>query len=337
MNLRRALVLAGLLMSCREPPPPPERTPFSVALVLPGPVDDHGWSEAGYRGLLRIRDELGARIAFVAGVGEGDRGRMTEVFRGLALEGHDLILGHGGEYIPALEVVAREFPHTQFAAVAAYAGNNRNLGGLSFREGELGYLCGVVAALKTRSRKVAFVGGQAYPHVREQAVLFERGAKAMNPAISVQTAWLDTWTDTERARSVAASLIRSGADVLLVDADLAAAGAFDAVRSAGVFAIGWASDQAALAPGHIITSGIQHVEPLLVAAAERVQAGVWEGRQYKFGLREQAQELADFRGMLTPEQEAVVARVQEDVLTGRVDTSPEPGSLPGKSPPPAAP
>ena len=41
-----------------------ETADLRVSMVLPGPIDEGGFMQAGYEGLLKIRDELGAEIAF---------------------------------------------------------------------------------------------------------------------------------------------------------------------------------------------------------------------------------------------------------------------------------
>jgi len=292
---------------------------FKVAMLLPSPADDHSWSQAGYEGLQLIEKKLGAQVAYTASVPEAD---MEKIFRQYAEEGYDFVIGHGGEFIPAAEVVAKEFPRTKFAITSNYPGNNKNLGALSLRDGEVGYLTGAVAALKTKTNKVAFIGGVAYPSIQEQATLFERGVKATNPKVEVSIEWLDSWTDQVKAKQVAEAQVKAGADVLLADADAAGQAVIEVAKNAGIYAIGWSLDQHELAPNTILTSAIQRIPVLLLEGATLVQQGRWEGKQYKFGLQEGAQELASFYGLLTPEEEAKVKAVRADIMTGKIDVAP---------------
>ncbi|HXW01482.1 MAG TPA: BMP family ABC transporter substrate-binding protein, partial [Anaerolineae bacterium] len=123
---------------------------FKVALLLPGPADDAGWSQAGYEGLKLIEKELGAEVAYTANVPEAES-EQEKITRQYAADGFNFIIGQGGEYIPAFEVVAKEFPQTQFVVVTDYAGNNKNFGAVATRPEEGGYLGGVIAALKTKT------------------------------------------------------------------------------------------------------------------------------------------------------------------------------------------
>ena len=41
---------------------------FKVAMLLPNSLDDQGWRQAGYEGLLLVEKELGAEVAYTARV-----------------------------------------------------------------------------------------------------------------------------------------------------------------------------------------------------------------------------------------------------------------------------
>ncbi|MEW5849423.1 MAG: BMP family protein [Myxococcota bacterium] len=322
--MRASVAWLGLIpvvaMACRGEPSSPPLEPsgastFRVAMVLPGPIDDHSWSQAGYAALKRVSREQGIPVAHVANVSQA---RSEAVLREQARQGFDLVVAHGGEFVPAAETVAAEFPQVSFAVMTAYAGNNRNLGALSFRDSELGYLAGVVAALKSRSGKVAFIGGFPYPSTLEVATFFQQGASATHPGMGVALEWVGSWDDEDTARRLARQRMAWGADVLFVMADATALGVVDEAAHAGVYVIASNWDVHAAAPGTVVTSCLQHVDVLLREAVSLVQMKRWEGKQYKFGFREGAQELAPFRGQLTPEQVAHVERVRRDIMAGKV-------------------
>lgn len=292
---------------------------FKVALLLPGEHDDKSWSQVGYEGLKLIEKELGAQVAYTANV--SDTG-AEEVARQYAKENYDFIVGHGGEYVAAFEVVAKEFPRIKFAVVGGYPGNNENFGALGFRADEIGYLPGVVAALKTKTNKLAFIGGVDYPDPKINAEAFVKGAKSVNPQVEVSIEWIGSWSDVDKAAEIARAQIAAGADVLTVNADTAGLGVIEEAKKAGVYAIGWSVDQNDLAPQTVLTSGIQQTPGIFLEGATLVQQGRWEGKQYRFGLREGVQDLAPFHGLLTPEEEAKVKAIREDILTSKIDTTP---------------
>ena len=294
---------------------------FKVAMLLPGPVDDQGWSQAGYEGLRLVEKELGADVAFTASVPEDDLEKQ-KLFRQYADAGFDLIIGHGGNYITAIERVAEEFPRTKFALTTGHGGNNKNLGAVIFDSLEIGYLAGTVAALKTKTNKIAFIGGVPYPDLLEEAAGIERGARATNPEIEVSIEWVDSWADPARAREITQAQLKAGADVILTDNDKGNMAVIREVESAGAYAIGWGSAEHALAPNTILTTVIQRVPVLVLESAILVRQGRWEGKKYILGLREKAYDLAPFYGLLTPAEEAAVMAARNDILAGKIAASP---------------
>lgn len=330
-NLFTSLLLSfltlTLIVSCRSPqsssPPSPvvEADSLKVGMVLDGAHTDKSWSQGGYEGLKLIESQYNAQVDFKDSInGDAD---SIKALRDYAEQDYDLIIAHSGGYITAAETVAKDFPQIKFALVSTYGGNNQNLGAVGFRSGEVGYLTGYLAALKTKTNKVGYIVGADYPVYKEEAALFERGAKAQKPNIEVSTVFLDTWTDTEKATQVAMDLVNSGVDLLAINADEAGIAAIKAVtQKEGVYVIGWTKDLYDVAPGRVITSVLQDIPALVLNAATLVQQGRWEGKLYKFGLREKIYDFAPFRGLLTPDEEAAFKDVRDRVATGKVDITP---------------
>jgi len=321
------LLLAALLAlaACAAPSSPrpaaaPQSTrPFKVALLLPGQPDDRSWSQSGYEGLQLIERELGAEVAFKAGVADADAGAALADF---AQQQFDLVIAHGAQFYAAAEAVAPAFPRVKFAVVGTFPGNNRNLGAVSFRNGENAYLVGMVAAMKSRSGRVAYIGGVENAGQQEALAAVEQGARAVRPDIVVERFWVGSWSDEARAGELARAALNGGADLLIQNADKAGVAVFREAEQAGAFAIGWAQDQHELAPRTILTSAIQHVPVVLLEAASLAQRGRWEGKLYRFGLQEGALDLAPSYGLLSDEELARIAQAREAIVAGQIAFGP---------------
>lgn len=292
---------------------------FRVALVTRGPKDNNSWAQACFEGLNLIKNKFNAQVDFT-----GLDGEHSEVaIRKYAQSGYDLVIVANGGYAKAAEKVAKEFPRTKFALVTTHPGNNRNLGAVAFRSGEVGYLTGALAAMKTKSHKVGYIVGAPYPVYKEEEALFRRGVKATNPSVQASTAFLNTWSDTDKATKVATDMVASGVDVLVINADEAGLAALKAVtQKPGVFVIGWTKDQYELAPGKVLTSVLQDIPNLVLNVAVLTQKGRWEGKLYKFGIKEKIYDFAPFRGSLTSQEEDTFKTIREAVTTGKIDVSP---------------
>ena len=288
-------------------------------MITTGKKDDGSWSQSGYEGLKLIEKEFNAKVEFLGPVADGEG---EAPLRRFAQEGYDMIIAQSGGYIESAEKVANEFPRTKFAIITTYPGNNRNLGAVAFRAGEAGYLSGVLAAMTTKTNKVAYMVGFDYPVYKEEAALFRKGAKATKPDVEVVTEFLQTWTDHEKGEKVALALADKGFDSFAINADEAGVGALKAVaQRQGSHVVGWTTDQYDLAPKHVVTSILQDIPKLILNAADLMQQGQWEGKLYKFGFKEGIYSLAPFRGSLTADQEAAFTQIKNKVMTGEIDIS----------------
>lgn len=323
MQTKFILTLVTLisLVGCQATPTPSPATShaFRVALLLPRAVDADGFTRAGYQGLLFIQKELGAEIAYTESVPEAD---FEKVFRQYATEGYDFIIGHGNQFAPAAEIIAAEFPRTDFAVVGKYGGNNANLGGLSLREGEMAYLFGVIAALKTQTHHIAYLGGVENAPQQEIVALYQRGVLATNPSVQVTVNFVGNFTDTVHAQELAQADITAGADVIFVLAGAAGTGVHAQAEQAGIFTLAWIEDLNYLAPKAVLTSNVEDIAHMLLRGATLAQQGHWEGKLYKFGLAEEVLTLAPFYGLVTPEAEAKINAVKQQLMAGAIDMTP---------------
>ncbi len=292
---------------------------FRVALLLPRNKDADGWVRSGYQGLLLIEKKLGADIAYSENVPVAD---FEKVFRQYASEGYDFIIGHGNQFLPAAKVVAAEFPETAFALAGKYGGNNINLGALSLREGEMGYLFGVIAAIKSKTRHVGYLGGEDNVSQQEAIKLYKRGIAATDPSVKVTVDFVGSFTDTEKAHQIAQAQIDSGVDVIFLLAGAAGLKVYAQAEQAGIYTLGWMEDLNHLAPKSVLTSNVQEISQMLLQGAILAKQGRWEGKQYKFGMAEGMQRLAPFYGLITAEQKSRVDAVVNELIKGTINISP---------------
>ena len=98
---------------------------FNVAMVLIGPHDDGGWSQAHFEGLEYIEKNLdNVHTAYIENVPEG--ADSEQVFRSLSRKGFDLIFGTSFGYMDAMEILADEFPDTTYIHISGYKSNMEN-------------------------------------------------------------------------------------------------------------------------------------------------------------------------------------------------------------------
>ncbi len=251
---------------------------LKVALLSPGPVNDGGWNQLGYQGLLLVEKELGARVNQKQTESPAD---FEGDFREYASQGYDVIIGHGFELQPAAIKVSKEFPDTVFVITAGSKVEGKVVPIIPKLE-EATYLLGVMAARMSKTGKAGLVGGMEIPPIKSTFEAFRKGAVSVNPQFKVSASFIGNWEDTAAAKEATRALIQQGCDFIFHNADAAGRGVFEACREArGVYAFGSNSDQNGIAPDVILASAVLEIPRTFVEICQSVQDGTFQPREYE--------------------------------------------------------
>lgn len=253
---------------------------FRVALVTTGSVSDQGWNAGAYKGLMAIRDSLGAQVSNVQTQTPAE---IDENFRQYGAQGYNLVFGHGFEYQDPAVRVAKDFPRTAFATTSGTK-TAPNVSGVYFKFSAGAYLAGIVAGGASRSGVIGAIGGTQLPPVVAAFKAFEEGARSVNPGVKVLTAYVGNWDDASAAREQALAQIARGADVIFQDADAAGLGVFQAARQTRTTRIiGSNSDQNSVAPEVTLGSVVIDLPRAMMMIARDVKNGTFKGHVYQLG------------------------------------------------------
>jgi basic membrane lipoprotein Med (substrate-binding protein (PBP1-ABC) superfamily) len=297
---------------------------FRVALITPGSIADAAWNSAAYRGLLRIRDSLGAAISHVEA---GTPAAQEEALRTYAAQGYDLIIGNGFEFQEPSERVAEQYPKPVFAVNSGARLKGRVVP-LVFEIQEATYLAGMVAGGLTKSGIIGFIGGVELPPVAAGYRGWVNGARAVRPDVRSRVSYLNNWDDAAAGREAALAQIRLGADMLHHNADAAALGVFQAVKeSPGVYIFGANADQTALAPERVIGSAVIDLPHAFLLLARAVQDSSFTPQVESFGLKSEVLRYVPNPGLDSLVPDSLMARVEaaaDSIASGTLN--PDPGA-----------
>lgn len=290
---------------------------FRVALLTPGPITDQSWNAGAYKGLERIRDSLGAGISHIQ---TRTPAEFEENFRQYGAEGYDLVFGHGFEFQDAALRVGPDYPRTIYVATSGNR-SSRNVASMEFGFEDPSYLAGMAAGFLTKSDRLGAIGGTELPPVRRSFVAFEAGARAVNPAVRMATAYIGNWEDVSAAKEQALAQIARGADLLFQNTDAASFGIFQAARERpGTLAFGTNSDQNGIAPDVIIGSVVIDLPHAFLTIAREVRAGTFQPRVVRLGVDDDVTRFVinpHLAGRLTAAQHASIDSVRALIASGR--------------------
>lgn len=294
-----ALVLlhAGLLFVGPRATEAANSSPIRVGIVFDiGGRGDKSFNDGAYAGADSARNTLGVNVRFIE---PGEGADREAGLRLLAAEGMDLVMGVGFIFTDDLLRLAKEYPNTAFAGVDFVAATDAsgnplplpsNLAALKFREEEGSFLVGALAALAGRSDKVGFIGGMDSPLIHKFEVGYRAGVKQVCPKCTILAQYTgvtsEAFKNPSKGKELALSQYQRGVNVIYHAAGATGAGLFEAARATDKLAIGVDADQAAEAPGHVLSSMVKGVNAAVYETIARVQSHTFRGGVYSFGLKE---------------------------------------------------
>jgi basic membrane lipoprotein Med (substrate-binding protein (PBP1-ABC) superfamily) len=294
-------------------------TAFRVALLTPGPISDQSWNGGAYQGLLRIRDSLAASISYIQTKTPAE---FEEQFRQYGSQGYQLVFGHGFEFQDAAKRVGPDHPRTVYV-VTSGSSVGANVAGIEFGFADASYLAGMLAGAMTKSNVIGVIGGTELPPVRESFTAFGRGAKAVNPKISVLTSYIGNWDDVSAGREQALAQIGRNADVIFQNADAAGLGVFRAARETKkALVVGSNSDQNGVAPEITIASVVIDLPHAFLTVAREVRTGTFKPRVLKLGTESDVVTLVinpAFRARIPASTMRAVDSVRAELAARRFD------------------
>ncbi len=203
-----------------------EHEKFKVAMLLPGSISDAGWNALAYEGLKAIEKQLDAETSHAEARTPTDQ---EEQFRAYALDGYNMVFGHGYEFQDPAKAVAPDFPETIF--ITSSGGTiTDNISAANFRVEQPAYLLGIIAGMMTQTNKLGVMGGQNIPSVNSTFMAFEGGAKSVNPDAEVSWVYVGNWEDIGKGKELALAQISEGVDFIFPNADAAGLGAYEAAE-----------------------------------------------------------------------------------------------------------
>ncbi len=264
-----------------------------------GGKNDRSFNAAAWEGVKRAEKDLNICLYDVE---PGNPTSIEPAMRAFAEKNFDLIIGVGFAQGPIMQKVALNYPDNKFAIVDGVIFEEdgktplKNVASLVFREHEGSYLVGMIAASKSKTGTIGFIGGMDIPLIHRFETGYEEGARSINPNIKVIDNYVGVsdaaWNNPGKGKELSLAQIEKGADVIFTAAGNSGLGAFDAVEQYGKndsgeanrFVIGVDSNQNGVKPGFVLTSMVKRVDNAVYDVVKEIMNGRFQGGFHTFGL-----------------------------------------------------
>jgi basic membrane protein A and related proteins len=331
-----ALVAAGCGGSSKSSSGSPETTTTAGGKSLKvgfvpdvSGINDRGFNHLAYQGVQRAKTQLGATVRVLPTTSASD---YAPNFAQLAQQGYDLVVGAGYTQISAIASTANKFPKSRFAIVDVdvntLPGKPKNVVGLLFREQEVGYLAGYLAALEEKRRAgpdvIGAVGGEKQPPIDRFLAGYRAGAQAADPGIKVLIGYAQdpTFADQAKCKEVALNQIAAGSGVEFQVAGGCGLGVISAAGEKNVWAIGVDADQAYIDPQHVLTSATKHVDVAVYDTILAVSKGTYKPGNVVYGLKDNGVGLGRINKRVPQADVAKVDKIRQEIVSGKIANIP---------------
>jgi basic membrane protein A len=222
---------------------------------------DKSFNEMAFTGAERWKAETGGDYREIELSSEAQR---EQALRRFAEAGNNPIVMAGFAFSTVLGEVAKDYPNTSFAVIDGYVPDASNVLNIGFTEHTGSYLVGMMAAMKSKSGVVGFVGGMDIPIIGRFGCGYVQGVKAVNADATIIYNMTGTtpsaWNDPVKGGELVKAQVSQGADVVYHAAGGTGVGVLQAAADAGILGIGVDANQNYMQSGHVLTSMVKRVD-----------------------------------------------------------------------------
>lgn len=264
---------------------------YKVGMVTDtGGINDQSFNQSAWTGLKALAQKDPAfSVKYLESTQSSD---YTPNFNQFSSNNYNLVWGIGFLMMDAITAAAKAHPTSQFAIVDDTADSlPSNLTCVVFKAQESSFLVGYIAALKTQTNKVGFVGGIKGTVIDQFEYGFRAGvaygAKQMGKSVDVNVQYANSFSDAALGKGIAQNMYAKGADIIFSAAGNVGQGVITEAKDENKLVEGVDLDQSYLAPNNVLTSAMKNVGTAVSELSQAIKKGEnYKGKTVVYGLKE---------------------------------------------------
>ena len=277
-----------------------------------GGVNDQSFNQTSWEGLQALDPEA-FEVNYLASKTDADYQTNINTFID---EGYDLIICVGYMLADATREAAEANPDQLFAIIDDSTIDLPNVACLMFAQEQASYLVGLVAGSVTESKIVGYVQGMVSDSMNLFGIGYITGVLEACPDAQVLQYNVNNFGDIAGGSTAAKDMITKGADVIYHAAGGSGIGVISACDEEGIWAIGVDTDQASLAPDHVLTSAMKRVDVASQDISKAVAEGNFTAGVHMYDLSNGGVDLAPTRDHIPAEVLETVEAAKTAIING---------------------
>ncbi len=285
-----ALIIAIINTSCKKntvTPIPRDGKKIKIGLALGSKgLGDRSFNDIQHKGLISALKTHNVTIVYKTSKKDTYGSYKKALIELADKERCDLVfVGEGYGMAPVVNKIAPNYKKTHFVVMDFIAKKLKNVSSTTFAQYEGAYLAGVLAALMTKTKKIALIGGVNIPVVKEFEYGFLGGVKYINKKIETKITYITKkpnmkgFNMPQKAKTIADSLYKSGYDIIFSVAGKSGISIIESAQENKKYVIGVDTDQDYIAPGFVLTSVMKRMDNVIVDIAGRYMKSELKGKK----------------------------------------------------------
>jgi basic membrane protein A and related proteins len=285
---------------------------LNVALIVPSPAADVGWSHTLLAGAKSLETEFGATVTLLENVPEGPD--ADRIMNKTVADGNTFVILGSFGYMNGGLKLAKAHPDVSVLHASGYqVSPNFSPFGARYYQGT--YLMGMAAAALSKSKKLGCVGAFAIPELITSINAFMLGAQSVDPATEVSVVWVNSWFDPASEQEAAKALLSQGVDVIFSNAQDTPS-VIAVAEEAGAYVFNLNSSMKTYAPTKYLGVVGTDWSPYFKASAAAHLAGTFAGASAWLGMADDVVYVADWNPDIPADIAAKIAETQATILAG---------------------
>ena len=279
-----------------------------------GGVNDKSFNQTSWEGLQALAAEDSSfEVNYLESKTDADYQTNINTFID---EDYDLIICVGYMLADATREAAQDNPDQLFAIIDDASIDLPNVACLMFAQEQASYLVGLVAGSMTKSHTVGYVQGMVSDSMNLFGIGYITGVLETCPDAKVLQYNANNFGDIAGGTTAAKNMITNGADVIYHAAGGTGLGVINACDEEGIWAIGVDTDQAPLAPDHVLTSAMKRVDIASQDISKAVKDGNFTAGVHMYDLSNGGVDLAPTRDHIPADVLTVVENAKAAIIAG---------------------
>ncbi|MDH6232362.1 basic membrane protein A [Mesorhizobium soli] len=288
---------------------------LKMGVVYVSPIAEIGWTKQHSLGVDAVKAELGDKVEITVIDNIFMPQDAERVFRELAASGNRLIFGTSFSHGTPLQKVAPRFPKVAFEHCSGIV-HTPNLGTFEAKYYEGCFVAGAAGAHMSKTGKIGFIGGFPIPDIVGPANALLLGAQSVNPDVTCNALFLNSWFDPGKEKEAANTLVSQGCDVICSMTDTPTG--VQVAGEKGAWSIGYASDMSKFGAGKHLTAFTLDWSSDYLRAAKGVLAGDWKPEVRWDGLAAGVVKMAPYNEAIPADVVAKLKQLEADIGSGKI-------------------